>query len=108
MFQLKQNKKKKKLFCQGYILPFIDYGSAIWGSTAGVHIERLSKLPKRAARIILRAEFDTPSEHMFKELGWYSLPERIKYNKAVFTYRALHNLTPEYNIAMFVFEINSV
>ena len=86
----------QKLFYQGYILPFIDYGSAIWGSAAGVHIERLSKLQKRAARIILRAEFDTPSEHMFKELGWFSVPKRIKYNKAVFTYRALNNFTPEY------------
>ena len=33
-----------KLFYQGYILPFIDYGSAIWGSAAGVHIERLSNV----------------------------------------------------------------
>ena len=33
---------------------------------------------------------------MFKELGWSSVPNRIKYNKAVLTYRALNNLTPEY------------
>ena len=84
------------MFYQGYILPFIDYGSVTWGSAAGTHIERLPKLQKRAARIILNAEFNSPSEQMFNELGWFSVPNRIKYNKAVFTYRALNNLTPEY------------
>ena len=86
----------QKMFCQGYILPFIGYGSVTWGSAAGTHIERLSKLQKRAARIILNAEFNAPSEQIFNELGWFSVPNRMKYNKAVFTYRALNNLTPEY------------
>ena len=84
------------MFCQGCILPFIGYGSMTWGSAAGTHIERLSKLQKRAARIILNAEFNAPSEQIFNELGWFSVPNRMKYNKAVFTYGALNNLTPEY------------
>ena len=43
----------QKTFYQGYILPYIDYGSVTWGSASTIHIERLSKLQKRAARIIL-------------------------------------------------------
>ena len=86
----------QKTFYQGYILPYIDYGSVTWGSAASTHIDRLSKLQKRAARIILHAEFNTPSEHMFKELCWLTVPDRLKYNKAVLTYRAMNNLTPEY------------
>ena len=86
----------QKLFYQGYILPYIDNGSITWGSAAGVHIERLSKLQKRAARIIMHAEFDTTSPQMFQQLGWLSVPSRIKYNKAVLTYRVLNDMTPEY------------
>ena len=86
----------QKTFYQGYILPYIDYGSVTWGSASTIHIERLSKLQKRAARIILRAEFDTPSEYMFNKLCWLSVTDRLKYNKAVLTYRAVNNLTPEY------------
>ena len=56
----------------------------------------LSKLQKRAAHIILHAECDTPSPQMFQQLGWLSVPNRIKYNKAVLTYRALNDMTPEY------------
>lgn len=86
----------QKLYYQGYILPLIDYGSVTWGATSVANVERLAKLQKRAARIILHADFNTSSAHMFKELGWLSIADRLKYNKAILTYRALNNLTPEY------------
>ena len=76
----------QKQFYQGYILPLLDYGSITWGSTSTANIERLSKLQKRAARIILKADFDTPSVLMFQELDWLSVGSRIKYNKAVTIY----------------------
>ena len=79
-----------------YILPCIDYGSITWGSASSLHFERLNKLQKRAARIILRTDFNTPSQEMFEELGRLPVPNRIDYNKAVLTYRALNNLTPAY------------
>ena len=44
----------------------------------------------------VHAEFDTPSPQMFQQLGWLSVPNRIKYNKAILTYRALNDMTPEY------------
>ena len=86
----------QKRFYQGYILPLIDYGSITWGAASNTNIERVSKLQKRAARIILRADFDTPSSVMFQELNWPSIENRLKYNKAVLTYRALNKLTPDY------------
>ena len=86
----------QKRFYQGYILPLIDYGSITWGSASKPNIERVSKLQKRAARIILSVDFDTPSSEMFQKLNWPSIENRIKYNKAVLTYRALNKQTPEY------------
>ena len=86
----------QKQFYQGYILPLIEYGSITWGSTSTTNKERLSKLQKRAARIILKADFDTPSVLMFQELDWLSVRSRIKYNKAVVIYKALNNMTPDY------------
>ena len=86
----------QKRFYQGYILPLIDYGSITWGAASKANIDRVSKLQKRAARIILRADFDTPSSVMLQELSWPTIENRLKYNKAVFTYRALNKLTPDY------------
>ena len=85
-----------KKFYQGYILPLIDYGSIAGSETSSANIERIFKLQKRAARIILCADFNTSSSIMFTELGWQPIHKRLKYNKAVFIYKALNGLTPEY------------
>ena len=67
MFQL----MFKKVY-QGYILPLIDYGSVVWGLLA-----HQTKLQKRAARIILHADFNTPSAEMFKDLNWLPIVKRL-------------------------------
>ena len=64
----------QKIFYQSYIQPLLDYGCNTWGNTTAANIERLSKLQKRAARIILRADFMTPSTIMFDKLEWPSVP----------------------------------
>lgn len=37
------------VYCNGYILPYLDYCSTIWGNTSKANIERLLRLQKRAA-----------------------------------------------------------
>ena len=84
------------MFHQSYVLPLIDYGSSSWGSTTKLNIERINKLQKRAARIILKVDYITPSAEMFQRLRWMTVSQRINYNKAVLTYKVLNNLTPAY------------
>ena len=86
----------KTLLYLGYIIPYIDHGSAIWVVTSNASIERLSKLQKRAARITLRGDFITPSAFMFKEMGWLSVADRLKHNKATLIFKALNNRTRLY------------
>ena len=81
-------------------MPLMDYGSVVWGSTSLSNLERLLKLQKRAARIILKTDFRTSSAGMFKELGWLSVERRLKYNKAILTYKALNNMTTAYISSM--------
>ena len=86
----------QKFFYQGYILPLLDYGSVTWGATSAMNIERLLKLQKRAARIILKTDLNIPSADMFRELGWLPVGKRIDYNKTVLTCKAFNNMAPEY------------
>ena len=51
---------------------------------------------KRAARIILHADSNTPTAEMFKELSMLPIVKRLKYNEAIFTYKTMINLTPQY------------
>ena len=56
----------------------------VWGTTSSSNPERISKLQKRAAQIILHADFNTPPAEMLKELSWLPIVKQLKYNKAVF------------------------
>ena len=61
---------------------------------------RLSKLQKQAAHIIRKSDIDTQSAIRFPELGWVALESRLKYNKAILTYKVLNNMTPDYIIRL--------
>jgi len=90
------NLHSRKLFFNAYILPHLDYCCTIWGNCSDRLIEAVIKFQKRAARIILDKDFNSPSEELFKELRWMKFPERIKYKKAILVYKSLNNSCPEY------------
>ena len=46
-------------------------------NTTNANLTRLVKLQKQAARMILKADFMTPSEQLFKELNWLSFQNRF-------------------------------
>ena len=54
------------------------------------------KLKKCAARIILDAAPDVPSQLLFNELNWLNIYERIEYNKGILMFKILHGLVPSY------------
>ena len=51
---------------------------------------------KRAPRIILDKNIDTPSSELFAELKWLTFPDRVDNQKAVLMYKIMNNLTPNY------------
>jgi len=51
---------------------------------------------KRAARVILDCDLYTPSSELFKELNWQTFLERVTCQKAIFMYRIINNICPDY------------
>ena len=54
-----------------------DFGCVSWGNTTNANLTRVVKLQKRAARMILKSDFMTPSEQLSAKLQcflWLSLP----------------------------------
>ena len=86
----------ENFFSNSYILPSLDYCLTIWGNAPKTHIERLHKLQKCAARIILDAAPDAPSQPLFNDLNWLNIFERIQYNKGILMYKILNGLSPTY------------
>ena len=49
-----------------------------------------------AARIILDAAPDAPSQPLFNDLNWLNIFERIQYSKGILMYKILNGLSPTY------------
>ena len=95
------DRNSMNLYYNSYILPIFDYGCMIWGRSATTNIQRLIKLQKRAARIILKVDILTPSQSMFNQLKWLSFPRRVQYHTCVMVYKALNHMSPEYITDLF-------
>ena len=91
------NLESRQLFYSGYILSLIDYCCVVWGNCSNEGLECILKLSKKkAARLILDQDPIAPSEPLFKQLGWMSIEQRIKYHKYLLVSKCLKNEAPVY------------
>ena len=83
------------LFFYGHFLPSINYASNLWDSCADLHIKKLNACHRRAIKIIHSGK-DLSTDEKFKQLGVLTLEKQLQLNKAVFMYKTVNNLAPEY------------
>jgi hypothetical protein len=86
----------KKLFYHAYIAPTFDYACVTWSCSKKSELNRISKLQKRAARIITNSDNNTNSRDLFNDLNWLKFDSRCKYFTNLLVYKALNNLAPSY------------
>ncbi|KAK3103380.1 hypothetical protein FSP39_018833 [Pinctada imbricata] len=102
------NKHYRKLYFNAYILPSIDYCLTIYGNASKTQLDRVHKLQKSAARVIMDAPPDSPSQPLFDELGWLNIYDRCMFNKGVLLYKIFNNLAPPYLCDLFSKNSNSL
>ena len=93
--------KSKILFYNSFILPRIDYCLCIWGSCSAGNLEKIYKLQKRVARIILGVDLSVRSKFLFSKLKWMTVFERYFYLNCIVVYKAINNITPSYMNELF-------
>ena len=64
-------------------------------------LQTLQKLQNRAARIVTKSSFDTPSIGLIQRLNWPTVSEIIKSETATTMYKLLSGLVPEYLSGLF-------
>ena len=97
------NQNSLKQYYNSYVLPVFDFGCVVWGNTTAANLTRLVRLQKRAARMILKADFMTPSEQLFKELNWLPFPKRVQYHTCLMVYKSFTGQAPEYISAVLTY-----
>ena len=74
------------LFDNAYIRPHIEYCSVIWGNSTNLNIKKMTKLPRRACKLILGSEYRHLDEAC-NHLKILSFNESVFLNKAKMMYK---------------------
>ena len=86
----------RKMFYNAYILPHLDYCCVIWGNCEVSQVNKILKFQKRAARLILDKDLNTPSNELFSILKWQTFPNRVKFLTAVTAFKIMNGQAPDY------------
>ena len=89
------------------VQPHFDYCSEIWGCCNKHYVRtELQKLQNRAARILLRASYDTNSDSPIDKLDWRKLDKQRPINKATMVYKSLNGLAFNCLLSKFTYRSN--
>ena len=78
------------------ILPHFDYCSSVWDNCRKGARDKLQKLQNRAARIIIRSNYEIRSSQILNKLNWPTLEDRRMKQKSCLTFKVYHKLGPSY------------
>ena len=89
-------------------MPCFDYCCTVWGKgvTSKSHLNKILKLQKRAARIILRNPLLTNSTEMFEQLKWLTFENRCIYHMGLLIFKCQKQLFPDYISELIIFSNN--
>ena len=88
------------LFYNAYIKPHIDYCSLIWSNTSNIDINKITRLQRRACKLVLGHEYKSLLE-AFERLKILSFDQSIFLSKAKMMYKIHNNIAPSYLNEMF-------
>jgi len=72
------------------------YASTVWTSCSVENIQKVSRLQRYAARVVLGADTKANSVELFKQLGWVLFYHEVKINKSILVYKLSLGECPSY------------
>ena len=78
------------------IKPILEYCCTVWGNCTVGNLQRLLRLQKRCARLILDATINDNSVKLFNKLGWLPINDIICIRKLYMLHKVSQGHCPEY------------
>ena len=99
MYQLSKIKNflnidSRKTFFHAHILSILDYASTLWDNASESNIKLLSRLHKRAIKLIL-LKSSTLTSTDYKHLDILPFQKRLIFNKSIYMHKILHGKAPK-------------
>lgn len=84
-----------------FVLPHFNYCSTIWNDGSCTITNKLSKLQRRAARVITSSTYDIRSTQILQDLNWLPIEVDLKKRETIMTFKAITGQAPSYLTELF-------
>ena len=74
----------------------LDYCNSVLYGVSDANIKRLQRTQNSLARVVCRAQYNTPTTNLLCELHWLPIRQRINYKIATIVYRVRQSQQPVY------------
>jgi hypothetical protein len=91
--------KTLNLIFKWLAIPIFDYCDIVWGFN--IHINKLVKLQKFAARVITFSNWRESSAPLFNRLKWSPLTEGLKFHTVKYMFKVSHRMASDNAINFF-------
>ena len=93
-----------KLLYTSLVQPLMEYCDIVWSNADSTSLQRLLRLQKRGARIILQKKIrEDRTANLYCEMGWVSLFERWNFHKCLTVFKCLNGIYPPYLRRLFFY-----
>ena len=89
-------KNVTKTLYKSLVQPLLDYCDVAWSPATFKLVDKLERIQKLAARIILGAPSAARTVKLYKTLNWSAFDQHRKYHTATYVYKILNDLSPRY------------
>ena len=99
--KFKINQKTFMTLYNTFVYPYLTYCDIVSGSTAKIHLNKITVVQKRILRIMCNAKFRDHTAVLYKNTSILEVSQLYIFNVCLFMYKYSHNLLPKIFDTMF-------
>ena len=84
------------MIANGIVMSKLVYLIQWWGGCSSYLIDYLQILQNRAARLVTRNGWHTPTDKMLRQCGWLSVRQLVLYHSLILVFKIRQEAKPEY------------
>ena len=84
----------RKTVANGIFMSYLSYLMPVYGGCAEYLLDALQILQNRAARLVTKSSWYTPSAIMLQQVGWLSVRQMVSYYSLIILFKAKQNKVP--------------
>ena len=90
------NFKNRKMLANGMVMSYLRYLVPLYDGCPEYHLNSLQVLQNKAARLVTKANWYTPSTTMLQQVGWLTIRQMIVYHSLIMIYQVKQEKKPSY------------